>query len=67
MLIGGHYYLFEQIVLVLLFVDVTFADVLVELLLRQRHGGHHSVRGSLQQRVAQRQRSRLRPSQRTHS
>jgi hypothetical protein len=25
------------------------------------------VRGSLQQRVAQRQRSRLRPSQRTHS
>ena len=35
----------------LLFVDLALSDVLIELLLRQRH---HSVRRPLQQRMAQR-------------
>lgn len=38
----------------LLFVDLTLANVLIELLLRQWHGGHHSVRRSLKQRMAKR-------------
>lgn len=55
-------YLFEQVVLLLLLVHLPLPDVLVELLLGERHAGH-----GLQHRVPERQGRRLGATQRPHA
>lgn len=60
-------YLFEQVGLLLLFVQLSFTDVLVKLLLGQRCGRDDDPgRSALEERMSERQRRRLGPSQRSH-